>query len=324
MELGSEFHIDLHELRKVPHSISQYFIGTNHCLFDSGRSALKAIATVMGDGNILLPEYICNSIIKCFPADRIVFYRLEENLQINADDLLEKIDHRTSVVFLMHYFGSLQQENILSLLRTEKERYGLTIIEDTTHSIFSKMQTVGDYCIASLRKWFALPNGGVLYSASPLPSIYGIQQSTDHDKVFAMILKSLYLKGQFYSKSEYRTIFAACEEKLDNQTEIRRISDLSEFLLNCNDVEDMVKKRAFNLSFLKKQLNSLGIRELCDFADGDCPFTLPILVPERDAFRSYLMENSIYCAVHWPFYGFAPEQRPLAVSLSNNMLSTLR
>jgi hypothetical protein len=45
------------------------------------------------------------------------------------------------------------------------------------------------------------------------------------------------------------------------------------------------------------------------------------MVPDRDDFRKYLMENSIYCAVHWPFDGLAREERPLAVSLSNNILS---
>ena len=321
MELGSEFDLDLHELNISPQGFSQYIRNMNHCLFDSGRSALQAIAHVIGKGHVLLPEYICESVIKCFPADQIIFYKLNENLQIDADDFFNKINDSTAVVYLMHYFGSLQPENILSLLRTEKDKSGFTIIEDTTHSIFTKKQTVGDYCVASLRKWFALPKGGILYAANTLSGFDEFPRSTDNDRAYAMMLKHLRRSGRLDCNSEYRAMFTACEEKLDNQKEIKRISDLSEFLLNCGNVEDMVKRRAFNLSFLKNKLNSLGIRQLCDFAEGDCPFTLPILVPERDAFRRYLIENKIYCGVHWPFDGFAQEQRTLAVSLSSSMLS---
>jgi len=116
-------------------------------------------------------------------------------------------------------------------------------------------------------------------------------------------------------------IFTACEEKFDRQDEIKRISDLSAFLLSCNDVCDMAKKRKFNLNCLRNKLNSTGIKQICDFNEGDCPFTLPVMVPDRDDFYKYLMEKNIFCAVHWPFDGLAREQRPLAVSLSQNMLS---
>lgn len=321
LELGSEFDLDLHDANISPNGFSQFIGSMNHCLFDSGRSALKAIAHVIGSGHVLLPEYICESVIKCFPADQVIFYRLKQNLQIDTDDLCNKINEGTAVVYVMHYFGSLQSGNILSLLQTEKEKFGFTIIEDTTHSIFSKKQTVGDYCVASLRKWFPLPNGCILYASAPLNVFDDIPRSTDNDKAYAMMLKHLHLSGRINCNTEYRALFTACEAKFDNQREVKRISDLSEFLLNCYDVDDMAKKRTFNLKYLKEKLSSLGIRELCDFAEDDCPFTLPIMVPDRDALRSNLMENRIYCAVHWPFDGLAQEQRPLAVSLSNNMLS---
>jgi dTDP-4-amino-4,6-dideoxygalactose transaminase len=323
MELGSEFNLDMHDLKIFQNSFFKYIGNMQYCLFDSGRSALKAITRVLGDGYVLMPEYICESVIKCFSIDQIIFYKLKENLQIDANDLLNKINSNTAVVYLMHYFGSLQPENVLSLLRAEKEKYGFTIIEDTTHSIFSKKQTVGDYCVASLRKWFAVPNGGVLYSDNPLylNSYDEIRRSTDNDKAYAMMLKTLYLNGQLDCNSEYRKIFAACEEKLDTQKNIRRISDFSEFLLSCNDVYDMVKKRKSNLNRLKNKLSNIKMKQICNFTEKDCPFTLPVMVPDRDDFRKYLMENKIYCAVHWPFDGLAPRERPLAFALSNNMIS---
>lgn len=324
-EIGSEFNLDLYTLKTIPNSFFQYIGDMKYCLFDSGRSALRAIACTGCDGTVLLPEYICESVIKCFNKEQIAFYRLKENLEIDSDDLLNKITRSVNAVYIMHFFGSLQPEYILSLLKAEKEKYGFTIIEDTTHSIFSKKKTVGDYCIASLRKWFALPNGGVLYSDNSinLNSYDDIQRSTDNDKAYAMILKELYNRGQLDCNSEYRTIFASCEQKLDRQKEIKRISDFSEFLLGCNDIYKMAEKRKANFRSLKNKICDIGIKQICSFSfsEEDCPFTLPVIVPDRDDFRRYLTENKIYCAVHWPFDGLAREARPLAVSLSDHILS---
>ena len=323
MELGSEFNLDMSDLRISPNSFFEYMSEINYCLFDSGRSALKAIIGSLGKGHILMPEYICESVLKCFSADKIVFYKLKDNLQIDTDDLLNKIDSSTSAVYLMHYFGSLQSGKVLSLIQAEKEKYGFTIIEDTTHSIFSECQTIGDYCVASLRKWFAVSNGGALYTRSPsnLHNYDDVQKSTDNDKAYAMMMKTLYLNGRLDCNSEYRKIFVECEDRLDEQSETKRISDYSKFLLGCFDVNEIVKKRKPNLRYLQNKLRSTGIKQICDFTDKDCPFALPVLVPNRNDLHRYLMENKIYCAVHWPFDGLSYSERPLAFLLSKNMLS---
>ena len=322
MELGSEPNLDLHNVKITPHSFFHYIGDTPYCLFDSGRSALKAAARVLGSGTILMPELICRSVLTCFPPDRLVFYRLKEDLQIDACDLLSKINGGTAAVYLMHYFGALQPEKVLSLLRTEKEKLGFTIIEDTTHSIFSGKRTVGDQCVASLRKWFAVPNGGVLYAGAMRPDSYEeLPKSTDNDKAYAMMLKTLYLKGRLDGNAEYRRIFAACEERFDTQKEVKRISDFSEFLLGCGDVPAMVRKRKSNLNRLQSDLSRFGIRPICSLKAEDCPFALPLIIRNRDDFRTYLAENRIYCAVHWPFNGLAREERPLAVFLSDHMIS---
>lgn len=323
MELGSEFNLDLHDLKISKNSLFEYIGDVKYYLFDSGRNALKTMTRDLGNGYILMPEYICESVLKCFSTDRIIFYKLKDNLQIDAYDLLNKINSNTTAVYLMHYFGNIQPMNVLTLLRAEKEKYGFTIIEDTTHSFLSKKHTVGDYSVASLRKWFAIPNGGVLYSDSTLRlnSYDEMPRSTDNDRAYAMMLKTLYLNGQFNCNAEYRKIFVECEDKLDTGNEISKISDYSEFLLRCNDVYDIAKKRKSNLNCLKNQLRNIGMKQICDFTEKECPFTLPIMVPDRDDFHKYLMENRIFCAVHWPFDGLARNERPLAEALANSMIS---
>ncbi len=323
MELGSEFNLDLLNLNISPNSFLEYMGDMQYCLFDSGRSALKAISTTLGDGYILMPEYICESVLKCFSSERIVFYRLKDDLQIDLEDFKRKLSGDVSAVYLMHYFGSLQPENVLAFIRAEKEKYGFAIIEDTTHSIFSEKQTIGDYCAASLRKWFPVPNGGVLYTGNflNLHTYDEIKRSADNCKAYAMVLKTLYLNGRFDCNTEYRRIFTECEEKLDTQGEVKRISDFSEFLLRCIDVEDFAKKRRSNLNCLKDRLSGIGMKQIVNFAEKDCPLALPVLVPDRDGLHNYLAKNKIYCAVHWPFDGNSRNERPLGVFLSEHMIS---
>ena len=85
-------------------------------------------------------------------------------MTIDIDDLKSKMDSQVTVVYLMHYFGSVQNNEVLKYLENTKKKRGYTIIEDTTHSIFTKKRTVGDYCVCSLRKWFPITDGGVLYT----------------------------------------------------------------------------------------------------------------------------------------------------------------
>ena len=43
-----------------------------------------------------------------------------------------------------------------------------------------------------------------------------------------------------------------------------------------------------------------------ELKDGNCPMFVPILVPERkrNELRQYLIENEIYCPVHWPLSSY--------------------
>lgn len=163
MELGGEFYLDLNALSEKHHSVEGYLSDEHPLYFDSGRSALRFAARSLRSGTILLPECICDSVITAFSGHTPRFYRLTPSLEIDMDDLLSKLNGEVSAVFLMHYFGAVQPRAILEQLEAARLRYGFSIVEDTTHSVFSARRTIGDLCVCSLRKWFALPGGGALY-----------------------------------------------------------------------------------------------------------------------------------------------------------------
>ena len=127
MELGGEFYLDLHTLSEKNHSVDAYLSGEQPLYFDSGRSALRFAARSLRPGTILLPEYICDSVITAFSGHALCFYRLTPSLEIDMDDLLSKLNGEVSAVFLMHYFGAVQPRAILEQLEAARLRYGFSI-----------------------------------------------------------------------------------------------------------------------------------------------------------------------------------------------------
>lgn len=325
MELGSEFNLSLSELRLTEDNLFRYLDVFPYTIyFDSGRSALRYIAYNIPRGNItLLPEFICESVISCLNKNRIAFYKIEPNFEINLESIEELITPDVKVIFLMHYFGMVQPEDKLKELRRLAEEYQIVIIEDTTHSIFSKIRTIGDYVISSIRKWMPIPKGGVLYVAKDALRLRKLEilKSTENERANGMILKELFLNHFLDCNSEYRKIFAACENALDKQNDIYRLSDFSEFVINCTNIEEIVLKRKRNYNFLIKQLETFDLFPACWLNSEDCPFVVPIRVPQRDDFRKYLMDHRIYCAVHWPFDGMMKEKRSFAIENANSLLS---
>lgn len=59
-------------------------------------------------------------------------------MTIDLDDLVSKINIKTSVVFIMHYFGALQPNDILEQIRDMKSKNDYIVIEDTTHIFFHR------------------------------------------------------------------------------------------------------------------------------------------------------------------------------------------
>lgn len=68
-------------------------------------------------------------------------------------------------------------------------------------------------------------------------------------------------------------------------------------------------------------MKSIGIRGIRNFKKNEVPLAYPIRIRERDKFRTYLMNNKIYCAVHWPFDGFMPDERPNSIFNAKTLIS---
>ena len=330
MELGSEYSLSISELDVKENNVFKYLNEYNAEYFDTGRSALKAILAMLSQtsGTILVPEYMCESVIKCYAIDKVVFYKIRDDFGIDEDDLMRKIDASVSILFVMNYFGAVNSNTILKKIREAAEVFHFIVIEDVTHSLFSSKASIGDYMVASLRKWLPVPGLGVVYSKKNIPieiDCSRYNKSRDNEKISAMILKNMYISGQLDCNSTYREIFADCEMRIDNQKEISAASDLSVFIAKCFDVNDIINKRRNNYSYLKGRLLGTEFAPVNKIdIETEVPFTYVIKLADkekRDSLRKYLIDNRIYCAVHWPTDGICENERVGHVNNAKTLLS---
>ena len=167
----------------------------------------------------------------------------------------------------------------------------------------------------------AVHMGGILYTTSKeLPEIQHCQANTNNIKACGMILKDMFLKGDYDTNLKYREIFMKSENSINN-TDVFTISDFAKFLICCQSIETLVNKRKSNVLKLSQGLKKIGINGIKTFDSTECPLVFPLRVKNRDVFKEYLMNNRIYCAIHWPFDGFKPEERANGINNANSLIS---
>lgn len=304
-KIGGEFYLDNLNINKSSNQFDDLLKGFETEFFTTGRGALSYLLNQHSGKSVLLPAYICQSIIKVFNdhSFNIEFYDINKDLTINMVDFEKKCKYNIDIVFFINYFGQLQPESTLSKIKELSKLKKFTIIEDTTHSIFSKIKTIGDYCIASLRKWTALPDGAVLYtdtSELKKQNIKYVKNSFSELRVVAMLLKGIYKTNKIDKDENYQKLFHKAEKNIDKNSKIVKMTKLSRQILECGDIQKLIEKRKQNYNHLEQNLDNTLIKKALKPSDFECNLFLPIYVKNRDKFRKYLSKNSIYCPIHWP------------------------
>ena len=182
------------------------------------------------------------------------------------------------------------------------------IFEDNTQSLFSTGILAGDYAFSSTRKWWAVPDGGVIYANRPLDDVLWSslrQDSRQLDKLYPQALKSMILKSYVdYPVSRVADLFAMVEEELETYTENGEaflLSDFSRFIYECNTYKDLIQIRKRNERRLRSRIDNPCIRFAFDgFREEECPFQLPMYCETRDELWKYLVDRfNIYPSVLW-------------------------
>lgn len=267
--------------------------------FLSGRDALRAIlADIQIQKSIrtaALPSWCCDSMIQPFvnAGLEVYFYPVYAD---DAGHLRQDIEAcpPCDVVLLLSYFG-------YSHSSLSPKVHGIRIW-DATHSVFSGVPDGADYVFGSLRKWAGFWTGGFAFarSATPLPS-----PST------ACIQAERYIALRQQGMEQKRTYLANGGEKYHLDTFASAEDLLEHGASGCAALEDISAAQHLDIDFLrqKRRENAAVLLEYAsplalfpELSEIDCPLFVPIRVPggKRDALRRHLIEQSIYCPIHWP------------------------
>ena len=258
------------------------FLHKGSVLLNSGRNALEYVLRAKGVKRIFLPRYTCNVIMQ--PVNKLgipfEFYSIDNMLEPVFDFSL--IDEGDAFLYTNYY--SLKDLYISSL-----KGYRKNLIIDNAQALFSTpMEGVDTFY--SPRKYFGLPDGGILYTNSTLEYSLPVDSSMDR---FSHLLKRIDVDAE----DGYED-FLENDRKLDNQ-EIHAMSTLTRALLPGIDFDYARRMRAANFEFLQTELG-----EINDFQNellqGGGIFCYPLLMRDGHNVKEKLIQNKIYIPTFWP------------------------
>lgn len=285
-EIGSEFWD-----APISNKINNIF-PKNTKWFLSGRIALRyIIRDIKLKKNIhtaALPSWCCDSMIIPFIQEniKVLFYKV----YLSDNGLVQISDVIADVILVIDYFGFSTKQDF--------SNYNGIVIRDLTHSVMFNIHNDASYYFGSLRKWCGIYTGGFSYgNFSNNIRIDCIDNDYLNLRKEAMLQKKAYIDGEMNEKN-YLNLFLSAEKMLDNISSVIGSDNRDIFLAEHLDIDLIKAKRRNNFEVLHKELSSYLI--IKEYNDDDCPLFFPIIVNNRDLLKKYLINNQIYCPVHWP------------------------
>lgn len=308
-EIGSYFWLDKNDIPSVSKKVKFFPKVADSSFSFSGRNSIEiALRDILNNKKIkkaYVPSYCCVSMLQAF-LDNGIDYDFYGVSIVNGKikySIDENID--CDLILFMRYF-SMKSNDVNEVISKIKTR-GIVVVEDITHSLLDDVQylSCSDYLVASLRKWFSIPTGGWVGKINGTLSVKPDIDSnhTVIDKLNGMDMKLRYLLGEDVSKEEFLKINSKFDNDLIHVDRMLKLDDTSLALLGDTDIESVIEQRRKNVNILKNALSDISAITLPDIDLGvSVPLFYPIFLKneDRDSLRKHLIENGMYCPVHWP------------------------
>ncbi len=276
--------------------------------FSSGRAALFAILQYIkklkGVDRILLPDYLCSTIVSTVTASELefAFYPVNNNL-IPDSGFIENAIQPTDSVLVINYFGLLKLEYVYEAIKYIHS--SVQIIEDDVQSLPSFLNSIPDnvdFSFTSLRKWLPIPDGGLARAKADIM----LPRPKNINTFFQYKLSGLFLKGNRDYGLEDDSIYLDLLTKGESLMDDNLTSGISEYTKNYFSakyphLDFNLRKR--NSDYLLSGLEKIGIKPIIDVPDDITPFFIPVWLEDRDRVRREMFKENIFCPVHWPLDG---------------------
>lgn len=263
--------------------------------YSSGRNAIFNLMKQLREKRILFPDFFCPSMLIPVKMAKktIVFYRINRHFKAIKSDLEKKIK-ACDIVFITDYFG--QRDTYTVELASY---YNKTLIIDRTHSLLGNFPQHGDYEIASLRKLFPVPDGGIIISNGRKLRTSSKQRHTETfaaHKAYAKMLRYIdeYVEHSPLIEQYYVQYSQSSEQSM--QLGNYDISPISRYIVDHYPVESAAWNRKRNAEYLISHMNN-SIEIPIDVMHT--PQSIPVYVNKRSAIKEYLHGLNIYIPVLW-------------------------
>lgn len=299
----------------------------------SGREALFLVALTLNPDKtvpvVLMPAYCCHSMVDPFEKAgwKVVFYRLNEDLTVDLEYLSNLLlTLLPKAVLTMNFYGSASTVDAVNLIKNHYPE--CTCIEDFSHCTFSfediyNMQV--DYYITSIRKSVGVCDGSLIVSKHSLDETHIEDGETAFVRArrYCQKLKAKYTYSQAADqKNIFLPVLREQEGELDAFVGVHRISKIGKEMLSVINGGYIryarQKNMAHILELLKDHVESVSGIERC--LNG-APFSLPILVKNRDEVQQRLALRGVYAPVLWPICDEARAVCPVSARMADEMLS---
>ena len=256
---------------------------TKGMLFQSARAALLAFLRARNPKRIWMPFYICDSLLGPVSAEfSVCLYHItekflpEEHIELESDDLL----------LFVNYFSICgdQVNNVIQRFSSNN------VILDCSQAFYYK----NNDCLASIyspRKFFGVPDGGVLITDFPVTT------PTNKDMGSQMRMPHLLTRALNGAEAGYAE-FHVAEASLCAYEPLT-MSGLTYDLLNKINYKEAKVRRNINFRFLYENfahINKLKIN--IDKVEGASCY--PLLIDDGHEMKARLIKNRIYVPTYWP------------------------
>ncbi len=324
MEIGSIYEINPDTVKTGAegelHLAQVEKYGRAHCCFTaSGREAIElALISLEREKpdlskRCLMPAYMCDSVFLPFlnRGWELIFYTVDRGLLSYGEELFRLVLETDPGLILIHpYYGTDTCKEMRVPLKALR-RSGIYVMEDVTQSYY--LEGAGkdvDFVVGSLRKWYAIPDGGFVVSDFPLAEdVLEEGEEQANERLSVLTEKWVYLHDNTHSeetkrqekKAAYREKNYALEEALDHYRGVRRMSCITRAMLSEIDEAAAAKKREENYQYLYEKIDGLRrLRPILQRQGGEAPLYFPIYAREREELQSFLRDHDIYAPVLWP------------------------
>lgn len=254
--------------------------------FQSGRAALRSVLEFASIKKVMLPAYICDSVIEAVidSGALVETYLLDNTLY--PKNLPETLPEGCCFLYV-NYFG-LCKNNIDRLLQ---EIPGNQLIIDNSQALLASPVNVLAN-IYSLRKFIGVPDGGLL-----MASDINITAPKKEDTNSIGRMKHLLLRLAYSAQDGYPD-FVESEEAFRN-TKPLKISRLTNRLLSSIDMEKVKNRRHTNFLVLAGILDKSNLYHW-KLEEESVPLCYPLVVDWKvDTLKRILAEKCIYLPTYW-------------------------